>query len=497
MGARDVGRRVLVGLTVLILLAGCSSSASPTQATGGAAASASAAPVYDAKADPQADIDAAVVAAKADGRRVLIEFGADWCEDCTALAADFASPQIKPFLDTNFHVVPVYIGHWDANMAVEGKYRAQSSVMPVIVILDGTGANLYQSLDLQNAHSMSVADVMTYLQKWAPSPTPTSANVPSTAVATPTGTAAPTRTPTATSTLIATIGKPADDGARIIAVTTVDARTRDLTIDSPAVVTVMVRLLIPSGFDAKPSTRWPVLYLLHGATQSHLDWTGNTDVEALTAPTDLLVVMPDGGSTGWYSDWSNGGAGGPPKWETFHLIELRQLLERNWHAGDKRVVAGLSMGGYGAMEYAERQPGMFLAAASFSGAVDPLGGWPTIGTLAPLGLPAWPTDLWGDPAAQPDVWKAHDPTDNAAALKGTALYVAYGNGQPGSLDASGTSADVLEQWVAPQNVTFVHQLAALNIPATVDAYGAGTHTWPYWQRDLHLSLPLLLKALGG
>jgi len=173
MDAWGAGRRLLVGLTVLMLLAGCGASASPTPAAGGAATSASPSPFFNAKANPQADIDAAVAAAKADGRRVLIDFGADWCDDCTALAADFASAQIKPFLDANFHVVPVYTGHWDTNMAVAGKYKAATQVMPMIVILDGTGANLYQSADLQNAHSMSVADVMADLQKWAPSPTPT------------------------------------------------------------------------------------------------------------------------------------------------------------------------------------------------------------------------------------------------------------------------------------------------------------------------------------
>ena len=256
----------------------------------------------------------------------------------------------------------------------------------------------------------------------------------------------------------------------------------------------MVRLLIPSQFDAKPSTRWPVLYLLHGATGSHLDWTGNTDVEVLTAATDLLVAMPDAGSMGYYSDWWNGGAGGPPKWETFHLLELHQLLERDWHAGDRRVIAGLSMGGYGAIEYAERQPGMFLAAASFSGVLDTVGGHADTAVASFGGT--WPTDLWGDGVAQAGIWKAHNPTDNAAALKGTALYVAYGNGQPGPLDASGASPDQLETWIAPMNDAFVHRLAALKIPVTVDAYGAGTHTWPYWQRDLHRSLPFLLKALG-
>jgi S-formylglutathione hydrolase FrmB len=306
-----------------------------------------------------------------------------------------------------------------------------------------------------------------------------------------------TTTPTATATLIPTIGKPADDGASIISVTTVDARTRDLAIDSPAVGAVIVRLLLPTQFDAKPSTRWPVLYLLCGSGGDHTDWTQQGDVEKLTAPTDLLVVMPDAGAEvggGWYSDWWNGGKGGPPMWETFHLVELRQLLERNWHAGDTRVIAGFSMGGYGAMEYAARQPGMFLAAASFSGAVDPFG---TQAFLQQGGVVPY---IWGDPVAQADVWRAHDPTDNASALKGTALYVAYGNGHIGPLDngvASPFDPDgSTEREVATESAAFVQALTALKIPVTVDAYGNGTHTWPYWQRDLHRSLPFLLKALG-
>ena len=100
-----------------------------------------------------------------------------------------------------------------------------------------------------------------------------------------------------------------------------------------------------------------------------------SDVEKFTVTADLLVVMPDGGD--WeaeYSDWVDRGAGGPPMWETFHLVELRELIERNWHAGQKQVIAGLSMGGMGAMIYAARHPKMFLAAASFSGVLDTVGG---------------------------------------------------------------------------------------------------------------------------
>ena len=307
------------------------------------------------------------------------------------------------------------------------------------------------------------------------SPTPSA-----TSGATASQTTRPTRSP------LPTIGKPADDGARIVKVATF-GRTRDLTIESPAVGDVRVRLLIPNDYTAKPDAQWPVLFLLHGASGSYLDWTQYTDAQALLEPTDLLVVLPDAGDLGFYSDWWNGGKGGPPQWETFHTVELVQLLERNWHAGDKRAAAGLSMGGYGAFEYATRHPGMFLAVASYSGALNPFEGKLDIGD----------EDLWGDPIAQKDVWEAHDPTHHVEALKGTTLYLSYGDGGKGPLDKGTVPTDDLEPWIADQNRAIVAALAKARIPVTVDAYGPGSHDWPYWERGLHRSLPLLLKALGG
>ena len=279
------------------------------------------------------------------------------------------------------------------------------------------------------------------------------------------------------------IGETADDGARIVQVDTIDARTRDLTIESPSVGTVQVRLLLPATFDAEPGTTWPVLLLLHGYGGNHADWTDLTDVEAFTAPTDLLVVMPDA-ANGWYADAWNGGAGGAPAWETFHTTELLQLIERNWGASDERVIAGLSMGGLGAMDYAARHPGMFKAAASYSGVLDTTGQELFDGEAA-----------FGDPVAQAENWKSHNPLDLAPALEGLPLYVSYGDGQPGPLDPAGGSDTGTELWVAPQNAAFVDRLEELGIPATVDAYGPGSHDWPYWERALHESLPMLLEAL--
>jgi S-formylglutathione hydrolase FrmB len=281
-----------------------------------------------------------------------------------------------------------------------------------------------------------------------------------------------------------------DERVNVLSVETVDDRTRDLMIESPSLLApVGVRLLLPADFDADPERRWPVLYLLHGAgggEDSYLSWVYNTDVQTLVEPTNLLVVMPQADAFGWYTDWWNGGEGGPPMWETFHLTELRAILERDWRAGDQRAVAGLSMGGYGAMVYAARNPGLFKAAASFSGPLDILGEKDQL---------AGDLGHWGDPVEQESVWRAHNPIDLAESLRGTTLYISYGEGGQGPLDETDPGDDG-EAFRAIGNQAFVARLEELGIPATVDAYGAGSHNWPYFQRALHNVLPLLLEAVG-
>ncbi len=292
--------------------------------------------------------------------------------------------------------------------------------------------------------------------------------------------------------------------ARVVAVQALGPRLRDLTIDSPALGRrARVRLLLPRRFAAEPGRRWPLLWLLHGCCDTYQSWTRSTDVEDLTGLDSVLVVMPEGGQVGFYSDWYNGGRGGPPRWETFHLTELRQLLERDWRAGNRRVVAGVSMGGLGAMAYAARHPGMFQAAASYSGILDtgdqagPIPGPRLIENL----LRAFGEDsrgLWGDRQRQARVWAAHNPYDLAARLRGVVLFASVGNGQPGPLDTEAPTqqARQIEQALQPENLAFVGRLRQLGIPVEVDAYGPGTHNWPYWQRELHRSLPLLQRALG-
>lgn len=295
------------------------------------------------------------------------------------------------------------------------------------------------------------------------------------------------------------VARPAADGARVVATRQVADRQLDLTVSSPALgTTAPVRLLTPDGWTAGTHRHWPTLWLLHGCCGDYTSWTSATDVAAIPALRHVLVVMPEAGRTGFYSNWWNHGAGGAPAWETFHLTELRQILEHGYGASPDRVVAGLSMGGFGALSYAARHPGMFRAAASYSGVVDPLyspGGPENVLSIA-RGQGADPDALWGDPVAQRDIWAAHDPYELASALRRIPVFLSCGDGTAGPLDPPGATS-AYETLFLAEGRHLAGRLGALPGNRLVtDFYGPGTHSWPYWQRELHRSLPVLLGALG-
>jgi diacylglycerol O-acyltransferase / trehalose O-mycolyltransferase len=105
-----------------------------------------------------------------------------------------------------------------------------------------------------------------------------------------------------------------------------------------------------------------------------------------------------------------------------------------------------------------------------------------------------PWNIWGDPNRQRRVWAAHDPTALAARLRGTRLFVSAGYGRPGPFDEPGQPEDVVEATVYREGRAFARRLRRLHIPVEADFYGHGVHDWPYWERELERSLPLLLGA---
>jgi diacylglycerol O-acyltransferase/trehalose O-mycolyltransferase len=286
------------------------------------------------------------------------------------------------------------------------------------------------------------------------------------------------------------------DMATVVDQTRVTSRILDLRVRSPALgKEAMVRLMTPVGWSSsRKSRRWPVLYLLHGCCDSYVSWTRSTDIEQLPQLRNVLVVMPEAGTVGFYSDWRGSGGKPGPAWETFHLGELRGLLERRFSAGPRRAIAGLSMGGLGAIAYAARHPGLFRAAASFSGLLHPL---QDAGLLLGLMSSHTPNSraIWGDPNVNRAAWARHDPTELADRLPRIPLFVSAGDGRPRPLDDAAGRRDTIEATVLGESRAFVERLRQLNLPVHSDFYGPGTHTWPYWERELQRALPILLEDL--
>lgn len=289
-------------------------------------------------------------------------------------------------------------------------------------------------------------------------------------------------------------------------------------------------VLLPSGYASSPQRRYPVLYLLHALDYDENTWLDLTDVQRFTASfTDrraAIVVMPDGGPGGWYSNWPDGSE----PWERYHLHRLIPAVDRRFRTlrgRAHRAVAGFSMGGDGALEYATRHPSLFVAVGGFSPLAhmttpEPAyGGAPAsdgrFGAGSPRSFFAGRRQLpyrtpdddmsgcsnssnqWGDRNRDSTVWHAHDPTDLASNLRGMTVYVASGNGTP---------CDALDPVDRPNFVepgdaatlamskAFAAAAQAAHVAVTTDFYGCGVHTMRYAERDLHHFWPLMVGAFG-
>ena len=112
---------------------------------------------------------------------------------------------------------------------------------------------------------------------------------------------------------------------------------------------------------------FPVLYLLHGLSDDHTAWLRYTSIERYASAAGLAVVMPAVGRS-FYADEASG-----HRYWTYLSEELPELVESFFRVSQRRedtYVAGLSMGGYGAVKLALTHPERFAAAASLSGALD-------------------------------------------------------------------------------------------------------------------------------
>lgn len=299
-----------------------------------------------------------------------------------------------------------------------------------------------------------------------------------------------------------------------------NGRVHDIVLQSPAMGgPVHVDVLVPAGYHPGGSIRYPVLYLLHGAGGSYQDWVDHgvqhliDQVSAADHLGPFITVMPDDGPWGFYTDWygtnrvGTGPLTPPPAWSTFDIHELIPWVDAHFPViahRRGRAIAGLSMGGFGAMSYAARYPDLFVAAGSFSGAVDtdldyPAGPEGLTAASIPLGGGQLDQCIWGDPLTQDVLWRGADPTALASNLANTSLFVASGNGLPGPYDnpsnPSTAEDGAIEGAISLMNQGFTRALRSAHVPYTGYFYGAGTHSWPYWLRDLAHFLPQMSAAM--
>ena len=131
--------------------------------------------------------------------------------------------------------------------------------------------------------------------------------------------------------------------------------------------TLPYNVILPADYDASRTTRYPVLYLLHGLDGHYSDWVSRTNLADYASDYSLIIVTPEG-NDGWYVDSATVTT---DKYESYILKELLPDVDERYRtiqARYGRAIAGLSMGGYGAIKFGLKSPQTFVFAASLSGA---------------------------------------------------------------------------------------------------------------------------------
>ncbi|MBY8858007.1 esterase family protein [Nocardia sp. CA2R105] len=332
------------------------------------------------------------------------------------------------------------------------------------------------------------------------------------AVATATGAAGAATDPPSAVDAVFPQARPAPDGSRIVAVTPVDARRFVVEVRSAAMDrTVRLQVIRP----ADTGIPAPTLYLLDGAEDGNTPhgvktWESTTDLIPFTADKHLNVVTVIDGAYTYYTDWLHDDPVlGRNRWQTFLTEELPPVLDTAFGATGRNAIAGLSMSATSVLQLAESAPGLYRSVGSFSGCNDLGDPVCAAAVQAVLALGRGdPANMWG-PVGGAD-WVAHNPAapQNLEKLRGIDVVFAAGNGTPGKHDTAIAAGDPLrlgrqiilgggpeEALIAQSNRRVQQRMSDLGIPAAFTFTPAGTHSWLYWQDDLHAAWPSFAAAL--
>ncbi|MFD1815151.1 alpha/beta hydrolase [Rhodococcus gannanensis] len=266
---------------------------------------------------------------------------------------------------------------------------------------------------------------------------------------------------------------------------------------------------------ADTSAPRPTLYLLNGAGggEDSATWQRRTDIMDFFADKNVNVVTPIGGAFSYYTDWEKDDPElGRNKWQTFITQELPPIIDDTFGTTGANSLAGISMAGTSVLNLAIAAPGLYRSVGAYSGCAETSTevGQAYVRTVVESRGGADATNMWG-PFDGPG-WRANDPVVNAEKLRGVQLFVSASSGLPGEHDTL-TSPGIdgrpnvwanqvvvgglIEAAVNQCTIHLQDRLNQLQIPATFDFRPAGTHSWGYWQDDLHESWPMLAASIGA
>ncbi|MGX1773714.1 alpha/beta hydrolase [Nocardia brasiliensis] len=300
------------------------------------------------------------------------------------------------------------------------------------------------------------------------------------------------------------------DGSRIDGVTIMGDRYFELLVYAAA-MDKYVRVKVQRPADT--SVPRPTLYLLSGASggAGQASWRARTAVLDYLATKEVNVIEPLGGAYSYYTDWRTADPVlGVNKWRTFLTEELPLLIDGALGTNGTNAIAGLSMAGTSVLQLPIAKPGLFAAAAAYSGCAqlsDPIGYTFASAVVRWGGGDA--VNMYG-PQGDP-MWAENDPFLHADRLRGVELFISSGFGLPGEHDALDgeftqpgiagllnqvTVGGVLEAATGYCADNLRDRLDRFGIPATYDIRLAGTHSWGYWEDALVASWPVLARGLG-
>ena len=242
--------------------------------------------------------------------------------------------------------------------------------------------------------------------------------------------------------------------------------------------TIKFNLILPRDY-ADSERRFPVLYLLHGFTGHYDDWAKLTGVASYAAEYQEIIVMPEG-ENGWYV---NNYADSKTKWDDYVVLDLIPYVDQHYRtvaSRDGRAIAGLSMGGYGAMMLGLKHPRLFSAVASLSGALASA----RTAFLDPITDPKFKTmllDIFGPP-------------DNPSrtTVDPFELIRRVPTGEMPQLYLSIGSSDFLLR----ENREFIRLLSELNITYEYREV-QGMHEWPVWDSQIREVLEIQAPVIGA